>query len=216
MDKVEDVERLFSWLKAPMVHYREFGPQRELADAVRTWPLAHRAASQSGAAVAESEPAPQGDVAAKERIARDSRSLPAFASLAQHAGSGESSPSEMTPGRRSDVPVSEPPAMLEDAEPTMSGFDEPAPAVAQSVERQADERPEAGRHYPAGERSALFAGEYRGRERDPRSGDRVADRQDRSLDAVFTRLSGAQSRLPDPRGRARTSPGLGPVFGRLR
>jgi hypothetical protein len=44
----------------------------------------------------------------------------------------------------------------------------------------------------------------------------VADRQDRSLDAVFSRISGARDRLPDPRTRARTSPGLGGVFGRLR
>src|SRR5260370_19409022 len=75
MDHVEDVERLFSWLKAPMVHYREFAPQREVAEAVATWPIAHRAAVQTGIAAGD-EPAPQGSTAARERIARDSRSLP--------------------------------------------------------------------------------------------------------------------------------------------
>src|SRR6266852_1121456 len=75
MDNVEDVERLFSWLKAPMVHYREFAPQREVAEAVATWPIAHRAAVQTGIAAGD-EPAPQGSTAARERIARDSRSLP--------------------------------------------------------------------------------------------------------------------------------------------
>src|SRR5260370_1311207 len=78
MDHVEDVERLFSWLKAPMVHYREFAPQREVAEAVATWPIAHRAALQTGIAAGD-EPAPQGRTAARERIARDSRSLPTAA-----------------------------------------------------------------------------------------------------------------------------------------
>ena len=60
MDHSEDVERLFSWLKAPQVHYREFAPQRELAEAVATWPVVHRAAVQAGVAAAD-EPAPEGD-----------------------------------------------------------------------------------------------------------------------------------------------------------
>ena len=46
--------------------------------------------------------------------------------------------------------------------------------------------------------------------------DCVAAPEDRSLDAVFSRLSGGRDRLPDPRSRARTNPGLGPVFRRLR
>src|SRR5207302_9787397 len=99
MDKVEDVERLFSWLKAPMVHYREFAPQREIADAVATWPAAHRAAVQTGVA-AESEPAPRGDTAAKQRIARDSRPLPAAAVVPQTPPPAEpavsAAPAEMT------------------------------------------------------------------------------------------------------------------------
>jgi len=41
MEHTQDVERLFSWLKAPMVHYREFAPQLEVAEAVATWPAAH-------------------------------------------------------------------------------------------------------------------------------------------------------------------------------
>ena len=229
MDKVEDVERLFSWLKAPMVHYREFAPQREVADAVATWPAAHRAAVQTGAA-AENEPAPRGDSAAKERIARDSRPLPSAAAVQQTPPAAETAAAaaaaETTPGRRSDVGAAgaEHPALHAAAEPAgganepiMSGFEDPPPRQAPAG--PAEPRPEADeptRHYPAPERGALFAGEYRGRERDPRSASRVADRQDRSLDAVFSRLSGTRDRLPDPRTRARTSPGLGPVFGRLR
>src|SRR5260370_30559461 len=128
MDHVEDVERLFSWLKAPMVHYREFAPQREVAEAVATWPIAHRAAVQTGIAT-EDEPAPQGSTAARERIARDSRSLPTPGpvqhTMAETAASAE--PIEMTAGRRSDVgtaaTLAEP--VDEAGEPTTLGFEEP-------------------------------------------------------------------------------------------
>lgn len=42
------------------------------------------------------------------------------------------------------------------------------------------------------------------------------DHGERSLDAVFGRLSGGRSRLPDPRDRLRNAPGLGPPEGRER
>src|SRR5260370_1041484 len=101
MDHVEDVERLFSWLKAPMVHYREFAPQREVAEAVATWPIAHRAAVQTGIATAD-EPAPQGSTAARERIARDSRSLPtAVQAVEQNPPPGAApAPGETSPGEQ--------------------------------------------------------------------------------------------------------------------
>jgi len=224
MDHVEDVERLFSWLKAPMVHYREFAPQREVAEAVATWPIAHRAAVQTGIAT-EDEPAPQGSTAARERIARDSRSLPtAVQAIEQNPPAGTEAAPTVAPGGQAArvahaaiAPEAEPRAAAQPtsdaAEPIMAGFEEPPAAW---TEPQGGEQPEPARHYPARDRGALFAGEYRGAEREARPGRRVADRQDRSLDAVFSRLSGPRDRLPDPRARARTSPGLGPVFGRLR
>jgi hypothetical protein len=222
MDHVEDVERLFSWLKAPMVHYREFAPQREVAEAVATWPIAHRAAVQTGIAAGD-EPAPQGSTAARERIARDSRSLPtAVQAIEQNPPPGAEAAA--APGEQAArvehaaiAAEAEPRAAAQPApdaaEPIIAGFEEPPAAW---TEPQDGEQPEPARHYPAPDRGALFAGEYRGAEREARPGRRVADRQDRSLDAVFSRLSGPRDRLPDPRARARTSPGLGPVFGRLR
>lgn len=113
------------------------------------------------------------------------------------------------------------------SEPAMSGFDESRPTAASvspyaGAGRQqrmatpplsANERPAP---YPAPDRGGLFGGEYRGRDREARQTARVADRQDRSLGAVFTRLSGQRDSLPDPRSRGRTSPGLGSVFNRLR
>ena len=202
-----------------MVHYREFAPQREIADAVRTWPVAHRTAVRTGIA-GEGEPAPQGDTAAKERIAREGRSLPVAAPPPQPAVAEAAMPSgepveiaaaPEAPPRAEAAPV-QPPEEL-----TIAGFDETPTAAEAAAAQQSRSRPrEPAAHYPGRERGALFAGEYRGGERDTRSRDRAADRHDRSLDAVFSRLSGARDRLPDPRARARTSPGLGAVFGRLR
>lgn len=240
MDHSEDVERLFSWLKAPQVHYREFAPQRELAEAVATWPVVHRAAVQAGVAAAD-EPAPEGDVAAKERIGRDRMTLPT--PPLQHLGEAPAAaPSEppapaagpppQTSAERTEVAYHEPDetpialgpapraaAPRESAEPTIAGFEQPAatPRSAPSSAERDETRPaEPARHYPSAGRAALFSGEYRARERVTRPAASVADRQDRSLDAVFSRLGGGRDRLPDPRARARTSPGLGPVFNRLR
>jgi hypothetical protein len=247
MDHTEDVERLFSWLKAPMVHYREFAPQHEVAEAVATWPVAHRAAVEAGMAAA-SENAPHGDAAAKARNARERISLPPAVQAVPatplpeelpSASAVETPPGGPTAGRASDRPAAPielaesaaPPAPPTDqrdageppretAEPSIAGFDPPSPSVRQAstVRAEPDDlgRGEPARQYPARDRDALFGGEYRGRERDARPSSRVADRQDRSLDAVFSRLSGGRDRLPDPRSRARTSPGLGSVFGRLR
>ena len=101
-------------------------------------------------------------------------------------------------------------------EPTISGFEPPPPSAAAREQPHGEEQAEPARHYPGRDRGALFTGEYRGGEGETPSGGRAIDRQDRSLEAVFSRLSGRGERLPDPRARARTNPGLGPVFRRLR
>src|SRR2546423_1892994 len=122
MDKVEDVERLFSWLKAPMVHYREFAPEREIADAVATWPAAHRAAVQTGVA-AESEPPGGGP--------------PGGGRVAGRAGGG------LRRWRAGADPA------VEANGPIMSGFEGPPPRQAPAG--PSEPRPEAdepARHYP--------------------------------------------------------------------
>lgn len=221
MEHTQDVERLFSWLKAPMVHYREFAPQIEVAEAVATWPVVHKAAVQTGVAP-DSEPGPHGDAAARERQARDRRFMPVAAAQAIHdTPLPGTEPPHATPGRLADVPAAETgarpgiaPPPHDPAEPTMAGFEDPAPAGGPEIGRPPPTRPAAG-----GDRRGLFAGEYRERDlqHDSRQRDRDPARQDRSLDAVFSRLSsGGRERLPDPRERARTTPGLGSVFGRLR
>lgn len=222
MDHTQDVERLFSWLKAPMVHYREFAPQIEVAEAVATWPVVHRAAVQTGAAP-ESEPGPHGAAAVRERVARDRRFMPAAAARAIHDNPLPGTEALPTPGRLADRPPEEAAAAVaspaaapaapqgEPEEPAIAGFDEPASSTRPDSTPRAPSRPPAG-----GDRAGLFRGEYRDREREARPESRGNDRQGRSLDAVFSRLAGARDRLPDPRERARTTPGLGPVFDRLR
>jgi len=220
--ETEDVERLFSWLKAPMVHYREFAPQAELADAVATWPIVHKAAVQTGVA-GEEEPAPHGDRVVKERMARDRMAMPAAAARAIREtplpGTEAASEAVPPPNRPADDGLApqavERPPVAPAARPAAPS-PEPTARTAAPPPRQAQSAvPPQSAYYPGGGRGALFGGEYRGREREmPQQP--VADRQDRSLDAVFTRLSGGRDRLPDPRERARTTPGLGSVFGRLR
>lgn len=241
MDYAQDVERLFSWLKAPMAHYREFTPQIEVAEAVATWPLAHKAAVQTGLASGQ-EPSPHGFAAIRERMARNRAMMPEHAAQAirEHpiSVSGatgvvttpEPAPGAApTPGRAADVPDDgalrpppvqyaradrvapppqpTPPPAARDYEPTRGPADPGAPP-------HATETPRPARGHRGDDRGGLFSGEYRDREPPPRR--RGADRQDRSLEAVFSRLSGGRDKLPDPRERTRTSPGLGPVFGRLR
>lgn len=235
MDHSEDVDRLFSWLKAPQVHYREFAPQRELADAVATWPVVHRAAVETGVAAAD-EAAPAGDAVAKERLARDRMVLPTRPAQQVATAAAE------TPGEPSEAAATSPPGWMETAhhepdetpiavepasgaapheasEPVIAGFEQPGAPPPRSAPSSGAQykthAAEPARHYPSAGREALFSGEYRGGERS-RPAARVADRQDRSLDAVFSRLGGGRDRLPDPRARARTSPGLGHVFNRLR
>ena len=59
MDHDDDVERLFSWIKTPDLRYREFAGEREVADAVATWPALRKTADETGRADdASAEPAP--------------------------------------------------------------------------------------------------------------------------------------------------------------
>jgi hypothetical protein len=66
------------------------------------------------------------------------------------------------------------------------------------------------------QRGVLFGGAYSGREAE-RTMASESPRRGQSLQAVFSRLSGSRGgTLRDPRERARSTSGLGSVFGRLR
>jgi hypothetical protein len=230
MNHTQDVERLFSWLKAPMVHYREFAPQVEVAEAVAAWPVVHRAAVETGV-VGQDEPAPHGSAAAHERIARERAQLPTteVAAVTEIPAAGSSAAADAGGSQETDRAAHEgiiatlgdrlQTAHRERAEPEPvigeGQADAAPPRVAQPA-APAPQRQAPSAVAPVREQGALFAGEYRGREREVRPSGPVADRQDRSLEAVFSRLSGGRDRLPDPRARGRTTPGLGGVFSRLR
>jgi hypothetical protein len=85
-----------------------------------------------------------------------------------------------------------------------------------------DGGPGRGDPYPSArpaarsQRGVLFGGAYSGRETE-RTVASEAPRRGQSLQAVFSRLSGSRGgTLRDPRERARSTSGLGSVFGRLR
>src|SRR5690348_1958568 len=76
MDRDDDVERLFSWIKTPELHYREFAAEREVADAAASWPAPRDAVTEPShpgepaepEAPAEAEPAPSGRPSLGERL----------------------------------------------------------------------------------------------------------------------------------------------------
>ena len=98
MDNASDVERLFSWLKTEDLRYREFAASREVTDAVATWPTLHRTAAETGRA--SETAAPEGDAAAKERLAREQMTLPPAAAEAIRAGGPNAVPPPPLPGGR--------------------------------------------------------------------------------------------------------------------
>src|SRR4051794_29144806 len=83
MDESNDVDRLFSWIKAPMVRYRDFTPKVEVAEAVSTWPMVHKAAVETGKASA-GDAMPRGDSLAHQRIARERMTMPELVAKALH------------------------------------------------------------------------------------------------------------------------------------
>ena len=270
MEQTSDVERLFSWLKTEDLRYREFAASREVADAVATWPALHKAAGEAGRP--SEAAAPEGGVAARERLERERMTLPPAAAEAIRAGPAMASPPPPLAGGRlisalgrrmqgarhaeAEAGAAEPtgprpgygraeereaqdPAARERAREAAERLRErldaamavnPRPAASEGGPQPAGEAGtyRAARRAPAGAAAprtarggTLFGGAYRRAEPEPEP-DRAENlagvrRGGHSLQAVFTRLSTARGRsLPDPRDRARSSPGLGSIFNRLR
>ena len=156
-DRDSDVDRLFSWLQTPDLHYREFADGREVTDAVVTRvdrPVAPPAAEN---ATVSATPAP----------------------------SARQEPAMIAP-----TPIATPPAV-----PATS----PAPAAPPSAEPTVAAR--------------LFGGTARdsaAANREAAESKNTEPQQPRSLDAVFGRLAGGNTRPADPRERLRHIPGLNP------
>src|SRR6516165_2802059 len=73
MSQATDLQRLLSWLKSENFKYREFAEAKDVSDAVASWPLLHEVAA-TGQPVTGA--APEGDAAAKQRIARNQTMMP--------------------------------------------------------------------------------------------------------------------------------------------
>lgn len=233
MDRDDDVERLFSWIKTPELHYREFAGEREVADAVASWPAPRDAVTepshpgepeledaeppQQAAPAYEPEPAPAPRPALGER-------------LISMFGHRQTPPPEPPP-----PPVSLPPVPPPSAPPV------PVVVVQPSATERAGQVPWA----PEPPRSSpMFARleptppsparrpepappppppppehEYQGFEEPqpaPPAADPAPDTEKRSLDAIFSRVAHPTPAPRDDRKRASAAPGLGPVFRRLR
>lgn len=199
MDTDDDVERLFSWLKTPDLRYREFAGEREIADAVATWPALRQAAAETGHAEAgENAGAPSAPVVRSAAEVPEPRRAPVRPGDDEAAGGllrGESrlAPSAATPG--------------------------PAAVPRDRAQHEPRERPPPSRE-------AIFGGTYRGfdesgqaapEQPEPASAaSEPAEGEPRSLDAVFARLARPAARYRDERRGTSSGPGLGPVFRRLR
>lgn len=202
MDHANDVEHLFSWLKTPEVRYREFAMEREVPELLLTRPVPPpiveptREASAVSAAASSAAARDQGPRESRERVQANERRVVREAVAPRPVIDRRESP----PSRRS--------------QPSRA-YDEPV--ARREPERYGSRAVPAAQSYPAERGAQLFrsaqAPERRGAAtyEDP-----APARSERSLDEVFSRLSGSRNRLPDPRDRRRTSPGLGAVFSRLR
>ncbi|HEX5320220.1 MAG TPA: hypothetical protein VFW46_13745 [Stellaceae bacterium] len=217
MDHDDDVERLFSWIKTPDLRYREFAGEREVADAVATWPALRKTADETGRADdASAEPAPAAEPEPPPTAA--SGRSPLGERLASIFGQRDPAVPQAEPVFRH-IETPEPPA--------------PASVVPWEPEAPPPSPPPAAT--PQERRENPFGGTYRGFENEeevepppalsppqaspPQASPPEAPPADpnaRSLDAVFSRLARPAQRYRDERQRAAGGSGLGPVFRRLR
>ncbi|MGA8401008.1 MAG: hypothetical protein WB697_14040 [Stellaceae bacterium] len=205
MDHDDDVEHLFSWLQTPELRYREFAGAREITDSVAIV----QQQRESNTPVPQDRPvgAPHHDTQLNEEYPVD-----------QFPDQGET---------RVEMLVESPLTPPEHAGPAARGdVREEAKIGTREEVRGAGRGPLIIPPEPV-EGGGLLGGAYREHEADqpgasaaPASPATAPNSQqqgnERSLDAVFGRLSGGRGRLPDPRDRLRHNPGLGPPTNRQR
>jgi hypothetical protein len=216
MDHDDDVERLFSWIKTPDLHYREFAGERDMADAVATWPLPRQPANETGRpgdrpeghAEAETMPEPEAGPEPAPRAAGHSPLGTRLASLFARREAPAEPPVVHPPEPRAPLPeetagevpwASEPPrpsAIFARLEPT-SPPPHPKPAP---------EPPPSGEQYHGFEEDRD----------DAVAAEPAHEGEGRSLDAIFSRVAHQpRAQRDDPR-RPTGAAGLGSVFRRLR
>jgi hypothetical protein len=219
MDRDDDVERLFSWIKTPDLHYREFAAEREIADAVATWPALRDAVP---------EPSPSDDRLEPEGP-YESELLPAerarhFERPAAVFGHREPPPPAHhpveTPVPREEEPSGEVPWA---AEPPPVAPYQPPPPPPVARYQPPPPPPVVVRHRPAPpprvqERPVdqEYSGFEETRATPPPPAEPTQPGQTRSLDAILSRVAHPGSAPREGRTQPSATPGLGPVFRRLR
>lgn len=230
MDHDDDVEHLFSWLQTPELRYREFAGAREITDSVAI--VQQQRANNTPVPQDEPVGAPHHNTQLNEEYPVD-----------QFPDQGETRIEVIGEPHPPAPPEGAPAAMREDARMHQAvpvAVREEARTVARDDSERVVVREEAKvetREEVRGagrgpliippepvEGGGLLGGAYRDNETGghgpsvaPAHQSSAPESQqqgsERSLDAVFGRLSG---RLPDPRDRLRHHPGLGPPADRQR
>lgn len=240
MDRHDDVERLFSWIKTPDLHYREFAGEREVADAAATWPALRDAVP---------EPSPSDKHLQPEGSYEDELLPPERARHLDHPAAVFGRYEAHPPAHQ---PLPSPAVHEAEAAGEVPWADDPAPTVAvprepppETILVQREPPPVAAPSQPAPSlppqavvQTPPAGGEYRGFEEvqpappiqpaplvqpAPPAAQPAAQpvagqaEKPRSLDAIFSRVAHQGSvprdgQRPAPRGAT----GLGPVFRRLR
>jgi hypothetical protein len=211
MDRDDDVERLFSWIKTPDLHYREFAAEREVADAVVTWPVPRDAVAEPDhpGEPYEPEPARETEPPPAGRMPLGDRPSSLF---------GQREPAPEPPAFRPQEPSPLPlrPTAPEDAGEVPWAPEPPRPSpIFARLEPAPPPQPQPVPELP----TEPPEDQYRGFE-EPRNTSPAAEPahagEKRSLEAIFTRVAHPAPAPRDDRKRASAGPGLGSVFRRLR
>jgi hypothetical protein len=236
MDRDDDVERLFSWIKTPDLHYREFAAEREVADAVATWPAPRDAVTEPSHPGEPHEPETHYEPGAQYE--HD----PHYEREARYEG--EDQPSydpgapEIEPRRAGRMPLGERLSSLfghrePPPEPPVARPQAPPPPMPEEVAGEGQWAPESPQPAPVFARlqpapsadpnpappAESAENEYRGFEEPaaaPPAAEPAHADEKRSLDAIFSRVAHPAPAPRDDRKRTSAAPGLGPVFRRLR
>ena len=240
MDHDDDVEHLFSWLQTPELRYREFAGAREITDTVVTWQARQNTAN--GEAPADQAPAHENvqleeeqpvdrlpdrsEVEVEPPVSGPAMIAPVPMSAAERAyASDDSGPFVLGAAGRSALlrPQTEepmvPPPIIQTPAPRLAAA--PLPLAPPETP------PRPAVSAPANGGGGLLGGAYRENGSNGHAADNAAAappplspdsqrRNEGSLDAVFGRLAGGRSPLPEPRERLRHIPGFGPPAGRPR
>jgi hypothetical protein len=218
MDQIDDVERLFSWLQTPEIRYREFAGAREVTDA--TVALQERTNTPqldppAPHHVQLDEEYPQDQfpdqsqvVVDVEPAARGPATIAPISAEARHEPA-TIAPAPTLAARTAEGGVFALGAAGREGPPSPAPIPPPAPAPVRATVPSPSPPPVS---------SGLLGGAYRenGDEAPAEPAPDNREERGRSLDSVFSRLSGGRARVSHPRDRMSHIPGLGPTTGKPR